>query len=116
MTNVNSSFGATNAFIGCTSLTYLYLTNIKTSLSFPVSSKLTQNTLFNLCKECINTGSRCTITLHRTPKNTLNGMYVVMSGTSIPKGQKGTVSLATSGTSGAIKITEYLKRKNWYIN
>jgi hypothetical protein len=101
-------------FYSCTSLEDLNIINLKSGLELDSSPLLTLDSLINICKECINTGSSKTLTLGQTNLDKLVSTYVKFTDESITEisvDEKGDITTCASTDSGAMLITDYMALK-----
>lgn len=115
-TKVGSMFGS------CYALESVILKNIKVSIDVRYSTNLTVDSLVGLCYELINTGSTKTLTIGNTNLNKLANVYVksipitdAMRAEDDLIDDKMPFVRCESTDSGATKITDYIKAKNWAL-
>ena len=109
-------------FYNCAKLTNLTLLNIKINLQISNGSTyghlLTVDSLINICKECINTGSNKTLKMGSANTNKLSSVYVSL--TNDPEADENNPKLpcevCESTDEGAMLITDYMALKKWTLS
>lgn len=96
----------------------LTLLNIKLAVGFHHCSKLTLDSLVNICKELINVGSARTLTMGSTNLSKIASTYVKFTDstqTEIAVDTKGDVVVCESTDEGAMLLSDYALLKNWTL-
>lgn len=112
-----SNYNGGDVFTNCTSLTNVYIKNIKTSLTLN-SESLSDKSLIDLCKECIKSEYSMSFNFGSANKDRLANLYVKFKDsnqTEIAVDEKGEIEVCTSTDEGAMNLQEYMALKNWTL-
>ena len=116
-----------NIFYYCTALENLIIKNIKLSIEFNNSGKLTNTSLLNIAQELWDNtdnalGGTRTLTMSTTSKTNIQGIYVkLITPTAEQEAEDPYINNkkpcveCTSTDEGAMTLEEYIISKNWSI-
>lgn len=123
---ISATFNS-NTFYGCRALENLIIKNIKLSIAFNDSSKLTNTSLLNTAKELWDNtdnalGGARTLTMATTSKTNIKSIYVKLITPTAEQevedpyiNNKKPCIECTSTDEGAMTLEEYIISKNWSI-
>ena len=115
---INASYN-TSMFYDCKKIKYLDIKNIRKSFSMVSNNAytLTLENWLNIFRECIDTGSACTLTIQTVNLEVIEGIYVKLTNepevdSTLPKLP---MVQCNAGDEGAMLVSDYMALKNWSL-